>query len=413
MVWAGVTLGSYQQATDALRELAGVKLVPKQVQRITTQIGMDRVDERRRLVDEYQQQPLMTRVAAPPQVKPPDLAVVMMDGGRYQRRDDFRERKSSPADEQPPDNMRGIPSEDQTRRKTHWHEDKLGLVLSMKSDFHGQDPCPEFPEWLASAPVIAELAKLAERDETTTHIAVGSLDAADLPSLPETSADWQDLAPELLTREVIASSEHSEAFGQQLEYKAWKTGAFGAKRQAFVADGLAVNWTIHRKHFSQMTGILDLMHGLSYAWRAAAELADQNAYVRYATWIWQGDVSRVIDELRQQQERIGTPDKRAGDTVQGARIDDAITYYENHRHLMDYPTYRRNGLPLTSSHVESTMKQINARMKGTEKFWRAENSEAILQLRADTLCGSRPLDAFWERWQRRQTGANQYRILAS
>ena len=33
-----------------------------------------------------------------------------------------------------------------------------------------------------------------------------------------------------------------------------------------------MNWTIHRKHFSQMTGVLDLMHALSYAYRAAAVL---------------------------------------------------------------------------------------------------------------------------------------------
>lgn len=414
MVWAGATLGSYQQSADALEELACVKLAPKQVQRITSQTGMDRVQERRQLVDEHQRRPLMTRVAVPPQVTPADLVVVMMDGGRYQRRDDFRERKSAVAVEQPAEAVQTPPrSQDQTRRKTHWHEDKLGLVLSMKSDVHEQDPCPEFPEWLAAASVIAELAQLAERDEKSTDIVGGDPDISGESSSPEPSADWQDLAPELLTREVIASSEDSEAFGRQLEHKAWEAGAFGATRQAFVADGLAVNWTIHRKHFSQMTGILDLMHGLSYAWRAAAGLDDQNAYRRYASWIWQGQVQRVIDELRQHQQRIGAPDRAAGAAAPCNRINDAITYYQNHLQQMNYPIYRRDGLPLTSSHVESTMKQINARVKGTEKFWRVENSEAILQLRADTLSDSKPLGAFWRRWQARQSGANCYRTTAT
>ena len=36
---------------------------------------------------------------------------------------------------------------------------------------------------------------------------------------------------------------------------------------------------------------------------------------------------------------------------------------------MNYPEYRRLGLPLTSSHIESTIKQIAARVKGSEKFW--------------------------------------------
>jgi len=403
-------LGSYRQAADALEELAGVQVAPKQAQRITTQTGSDRVAERRQLVDEHHQRPLMTRVGVPSGVTAPDLGVIMMDGGRYQRRDNFRERASVVANASPVAAGSGSSSSQAaTCRKTHWHEDKLGLVLSMKSDIHEQDPCPEFPEWLVAAPVIAELAKLAERDEQLSDLPGTS----GVSCSAEPSAEWPDLAPQLLTREVIASSEDAEAFGRQLEYKAWETGAFGAARQAFVADGLTVNWTIHRKHFSQMTAILDLMHGLSYAWRAAEALGDQTAYRRYATWIWQGQVPRVIDELQQHQQEIGPPDKAAGTAAPCNRIHEAVTYYQNHRQQMDYPAYRREGLPLTSSHVESTMKQINARVKGTEKFWRAENSEVILQLRADTLSQSKPLDGFWHRWQKRQSGSNHYRIIAN
>ena len=75
---------------------------------------------------------------------------------------------------------------------------------------------------------------------------------------------------------------------------------------------------------------------------------------------------------------------------------------------MNYPEYRRLGLPLTSSHIESTIKQINRRVKGSEKFWLRSTSEAVLQLRADYLSDSTPLDSFWLRHQARQTGANAY-----
>ncbi len=68
----------------------------------------------------------------------------------------------------------------------------------------------------------------------------------------------------------------------------------------------------------------------------------------------------------------------------------------------------RVGLPLTSSHIESTIKQINRRVKGTEKFWSQPTSEAVLQLRADYLSDSAPLDSFWLRHQARQTGVNAY-----
>ena len=53
---------------------------------------------------------------------------------------------------------------------------------------------------------------------------------------------------------------------------------------------------------------------------------------------------------------------------------------------MDYPRYRRQGLPVTSAPMESLIKQINFRVKGTEMFWDdPEGAEAILHLRAAAL----------------------------
>ena len=77
---------------------------------------------------------------------------------------------------------------------------------------------------------------------------------------------------------------------------------------------------------------------------------------------------------------------------------------------MNYPEYRKQGLPLTSSHIESTVKLINRRIKGSEKFWLREASECVLQLRADYLSDSRPIKPFWSRWQTDHTGSNHYQI---
>jgi hypothetical protein len=50
---------------------------------------------------------------------------------------------------------------------------------------------------------------------------------------------------------------------------------------------------------------------------------------------------------------------------------------------MDYPQYRRDGLPLTSSPVKSWIKQLNQRVKGSDRFWEdGRRGEAILQVRA-------------------------------
>ena len=377
-----------------MHELAGVDLAGKQVQRMTSQIGGDCRNERALHVAAFRAKTLAERTAANPTAEVPALGVVMMDGGRHQRRDHFGQPRTSD-------------------RKGHWKEDKVGLALSMQSEVFDSDPTPEFPEWLAGAKVVSEIAGLAERDETTTQNSGEQRtgrSAADAECDTENHDErtWAN-APKLLRRDMIASTEESDSFGWHLEWKAWQQGVTAAKRQAFVADGAFVNWTIHRKHFSQMTGVLDLMHALSYAYRAAAVLDDPHAYRRFAEGIWQGNVRRVIHELKTHQQRLGVPVKDAGEADPQQRIHRALTYYTNHQKRMNYPEYRRQGLPLTSSHIESAIKQINARVKGTEKFWRNDHANAILQLRADSLSESQPVGKFWTRWRANLTGANQYR----
>ncbi len=89
-----------------------------------------------------------------------------------------------------------------------------------------------------------------------------------------------------------------------------------------------------------------------------------------------------------------------------------IGYLENNRSRMDYPRYRRAGLPTCSALVESLIKQINRRVKGTEKFWNPTNAEKILQLRAAYLSEddrlnkhlkTRPINAF-RRYQTEKRG---------
>ena len=64
---------------------------------------------------------------------------------------------------------------------------------------------------------------------------------------------------------------------------------------------------------------------------------------------------------------------------------------------MKYPEYRRLGLPISSAPVESVMKQVNRRMKGTEKFWLEGGAEAIVQLRAAHLSEDGRVDRYWAR----------------
>jgi hypothetical protein len=69
-----------------------------------------------------------------------------------------------------------------------------------------------------------------------------------------------------------------------------------------------------------------------------------------------------------------------------------LGYLEDNRVRMDYPRFRRESLPWTTSHVESTAKIFNRRVKGSEKFWSDAGSEAILPLRAAFLSEDGRLD---------------------
>lgn len=383
MVWAGSNLGSYQMAQEALCQLADLWVSAGRIRRVVIQVGQERVAERDAAVERYRNLDLPKQQIGSAAVDPPEIAVTMIDGGRYQRRDHFGKADGPP-------------------REKHWREEKVGCLLSMTGTVHPSDPMPELPEWLASSSVVAELAQIAEKQERCEPIESCEVSCEEASGEPP----WRTAT--LVRREVIATSADAESFGWQLAARAWQLGFPAAERQAFVADGAHVNWTIHRKHFSRATPILDLMHALSYAFSAALAMPEKDTYRRWAAWIWKGDVERVIGELEERQRQIGLPPADASPLDPRCRVDRALTYYQHHRTRMNYPEYRRLGLPLTSSHVESTIKQINRRVKGTEKLWSQPTSEAVLQLRADYLSDSAPLDSFWLRHQARQNGVNAY-----
>ena len=91
-----------------------------------------------------------------------------------------------------------------------------------------------------------------------------------------------------------------------------------------------------------------------------------------------------------------------------SKVTNALRYLENHKSRMHNDQYRREGLPITSSHIESTIKQINGRVKGTEKFWSEGGAEALLQLGADYLSDTDPTPTFWRNRPNHATGQCQY-----
>lgn len=90
----------------------------------------------------------------------------------------------------------------------------------------------------------------------------------------------------------------------------------------------------------------------------------------------------MLDELRPLLQGMTPPaeGEELKPTDPYAVVSRVIGYLENNQCRMDYARYRQQGLPITSSLVESLVKQFNHRVKGTEKFWNESQAETILQL---------------------------------
>ena len=85
----------------------------------------------------------------------------------------------------------------------------------------------------------------------------------------------------------------------------------------------------------------------------------------------------VISVLEARQQELGEPTSEDSSTSPRRIVSSTLTYLKNQSPHMSYPAYRTAGLPITSSHMESTMKELNYRLKGTEKFWSDEGGEAV------------------------------------
>lgn len=79
------------------------------------------------------------------------------------------------------------------------------------------------------------------------------------------------------------------------------------------------------------------------------------------------------------------------------RLEEAITYFENQKHRMDYPAYRTKGWHIGSGPVESACKTvIGMRMKQGGMRWGIDGAEAVGHIRALFRSEKGQWDAFWK-----------------
>lgn len=216
---------------------------------------------------------------------------------------------------------------------------------------------------------------------------------------------------------MLASRLTWPLFAPIVAAAAWAWGFQAAARKAFVGDGSANHWRLQRRFFRSFVPILDFIHALSYVYAAATagrlRAAGGACYRQWMAWVWQGQVRRVLTALEERQAELGPPEADEAETSPRHVVARTLTYLRNQQDKRHYDAYRRQGLPITSSLMESVVKQVNRRVKGTEKFWSEDGAEALLQLlRADQLGDDQPLEAFWQRRQQTATGQRRYRPAA-
>lgn len=382
MAHAGAS-SAFATASEDLSVLAEAQVSREQVQRWTKRVGQERLADAQRQAEAYRQLSLPERQRSPiPQVPP--IACVQMDGGRIQIRD---RQQSSPS----------------SSSKGYWRESLVGCCLSMTSEELAVDPCPTIPETFVDPVRMSDLSR---------GIKGFSGDAEAVESPPaETPTDYEK-GPQVLVKSVLATRAGVEAFGERLVAEAHARGFHAARRKAFVADGSATNWGVHRKHFSHYTPILDFTHAICYVYAAALAGRTGEAawrdYRQWAQWLWTGHIGELIAAVAARSEQLGPPGKDE-ETSPAALVAKTLGYLHNQRARMKYAEYRQLGLPITSSHVESTIKQINRRVKGTEKFWH-QGAEPLLQLAADRLSQTDAFHCFWKNRRQRLQPTRRYHL---
>ncbi len=411
-------------------QLADLAIPVKQVERVTRRIGRERVAERDEAMADYFALPLPERKAGPDGVIAPPLATIQMDGGRLQ----IMERSATdPTGTTDPtaasvaeastadasnDAPRLLPFSTATpvgnaddedvkprEKSKYWREDKVGVLLSMTSPTHAVDPCPQLPETFVEPLKILKLVR--ELKPVTGATQEAARDAPEAATMSDAAAVTHE-PPTILVRTVLATRATIDDFAPLLATAAWQRGFYAASRRAFVADGSACNWTTWQKYFSSFVPIVDFIHALSYVFAAATAGRDfQEGWSTYADWIqwlWSGEVQRVIAAVTERAHALGPPTDADPSSSPRKVVQRTLTYLQNHADKMQYARYRQEGLPLTSSHVESTIKLMNQRVKGTEKLWSEAGAEELLQLRADYLSETEPMEKFWDRRSDNATG---------
>jgi hypothetical protein len=175
-----------------------------------------------------------------------------------------------------------------------------------------------------------------------------------------------------------------------LAFHLHRLGAAQAKAVSFVSDGAPwiwnrLDWVIARAGLDskRVERVLDFYHAVHHVSLAlqALGLAEAERTATYRTLRHQLRAGRS-------REVVATLRSRAEGHPPDSPVWVEIAFLDKHEAHLRYDWFRYRGRPLGSGAVESAMRRvINLRLKGNGIYWREENAEAMLALRAAALTG--------------------------
>ena len=366
--YAGGNHRSFETGAESLLRLAEFPISAKHVERLTERLGKERAAARDQSAAAMEARQLRSKYKQAPAV-----AVISVDAGKAQ----FRTEDLGPGVHSP-----------------RWGDTKAACLQTYSNVEYTADPRPEPPKAFLEPKRVERLC----REMACVRGIHGDPSAKDKDATKDKLIDdgktrkskkkkRRSKRPRRLVRTVVATTQGVEAFGWMLSAEAMSRKMYAAKKRAIVGDG--GNWIepLGQLHFPDWIQILDFLHLLVHLFAAArmAHIGDAKAawtlYEQMLRDAWAGRVQEVIDALQSRLRRL------KGDAASEARrvVELTIGYVERNRERMDYPRYRQLGLPVGSALVESLIKQINHRVKGSEQFWNGGGLEAILQVRAAYL----------------------------
>jgi hypothetical protein len=95
--------------------------------------------------------------------------------------------------------------------------------------------------------------------------------------------------------------------------------------------------------------------------RGGTEQDRWGRYTQWLAWAWRSQRDKLLVALNEACEHTGLPPKGAAESDPRAVLHKARTYVTNNCDKMDYPRYRRLGLPISSAPVESAIPSVPRR----------------------------------------------------